>query len=88
MHLTGWFLSPELALSREEEPLVVRILLAELAEQVDVRVLLWKGAPIPRLPPVARRRTRDGATLARTRRSSARSIAHGAARTATTRRRS
>ncbi len=51
VHLTGWFLSPELALSREEEPLVVRILLAELAEQVDVRVLLWKGAPIPAFRP-------------------------------------
>ena len=51
VHLTGWFLSPELALSREEEPLVVRILLAELAEKVDVRVLLWKGAPIPAFRP-------------------------------------
>ena len=51
VHLTGWFLSPELALSREEEPLVVRMLLAELAERVDVRVLLWKGAPIPAFRP-------------------------------------
>ena len=51
VHLTGWFLSPELALSREEEPLVVRILLAELAERVDVRVLFWKGAPIPAFRP-------------------------------------
>ncbi len=51
VHLTGWFLSPELALSREEEPLVVRTLLAELAERIDVRVLLWKGAPIPAFRP-------------------------------------
>lgn len=51
VHLTGWFLSPELALSREEEPLVLRVLLAELAEKVDVRVLLWKGAPIPAFRP-------------------------------------
>lgn len=51
VHLTGWFLSPELALSREEEPLVVRTLLAELAERVDVRVLLWKGAPLPAFRP-------------------------------------
>jgi phosphatidylserine/phosphatidylglycerophosphate/cardiolipin synthase-like enzyme len=49
--MTGWFLSPELALSREEEPLVVRTLLAELAERIDVRVLLWKGAPIPAFRP-------------------------------------
>ena len=51
VHLTGWFLSPELALSREEEPLVVRVLLAELAERIAVRVLLWKGAPIPAFRP-------------------------------------
>src|SRR3954447_22582283 len=51
VHLTGWFLSPELALSREEEPLVVRTLLAQLAEKIDVRVLLWKGAPIPAFRP-------------------------------------
>ena len=51
VHLTGWFLSPELALSREEEPLVVRVLLAALAEKIDVRVLLWKGAPIPAFHP-------------------------------------
>jgi len=51
VHLTGWFLSPELALSREEEPLVVRTLLAELAERIDVRVLLWKGAPVPAFRP-------------------------------------
>ena len=47
VHMTGWYLSPELALSREEEPLVVRVLLAELAERIDVRVLLWKGSPVP-----------------------------------------
>src|SRR4051812_15740918 len=51
VHLTGWFLSPELALSREEEPLVVRTLLAQLAEKIDVRVLLWKGAPVPAFRP-------------------------------------
>lgn len=51
VHMTGWFLSPELALSREEEPLVVRTLLAELAERIDVRILLWKGAPIPAFRP-------------------------------------
>jgi phosphatidylserine/phosphatidylglycerophosphate/cardiolipin synthase-like enzyme len=47
VHLTGWHLSPDLALSREEEPLVVRTLLAQLAERIDVRVLLWKGASVP-----------------------------------------
>jgi phosphatidylserine/phosphatidylglycerophosphate/cardiolipin synthase-like enzyme len=54
VHLTGWFFSPELHLSREEEPVVVRNLLAELAERIDVRVLSWKGAPIPVFRPSQR----------------------------------
>ena len=51
VHLTGWFLSPELQLTREEEPVIVRNLLAELAEKIDVRVLLWEGAPVPAFRP-------------------------------------
>jgi phosphatidylserine/phosphatidylglycerophosphate/cardiolipin synthase-like enzyme len=51
VHLTGWFLSPHLQLTREDEPVVVRNLLAELAERIDVRVLLWKGAPVPLFRP-------------------------------------
>jgi phosphatidylserine/phosphatidylglycerophosphate/cardiolipin synthase-like enzyme len=54
VHLLGWFFSPELHLSREEEPVVVRNLLAELAERIDVRVLSWKGAPIPVFKPSQR----------------------------------
>ena len=41
-------------MSREDEPVVVRNLLAELAERVDVRVLSWKGAPIPVFKPSQR----------------------------------
>ena len=51
VHLAGWFFSPELQLSREEEPVIVRNLLAELAERVEVRLLSWKGAPIPLFKP-------------------------------------
>jgi len=54
VHLAGWFFSPELQLSREEEPIVVRNLLAELAERVDVRVLTWEGAPLPVFKPSRR----------------------------------
>ncbi|MGH3136002.1 MAG: phospholipase D-like domain-containing protein [Gaiellaceae bacterium] len=54
VYLAGWFFSPELQLSREEEPVIVRNLLAELAERVDVRVLSWKGAPIPLFKPSQR----------------------------------
>ncbi len=51
VHLAGWFFSPELQLSREEEPMILRNLLAELAERIDVRVLSWKGAPVPLFKP-------------------------------------
>jgi phosphatidylserine/phosphatidylglycerophosphate/cardiolipin synthase-like enzyme len=47
VHLTGWYFSPELALTRGEEPVSVRNLLAELAERIDVRMLIWSGAPLP-----------------------------------------
>ena len=46
VHLTGWYLSPHLQLTRGDDPVVVRNLLAELAERITVRVLLWGGAPI------------------------------------------
>jgi len=46
VHLTGWYLSPHLQLTRGDDPVVLRNLLAELAERVDVRVLLWGGAPV------------------------------------------
>jgi phosphatidylserine/phosphatidylglycerophosphate/cardiolipin synthase-like enzyme len=54
VHLTGWFFSPELDLSRDDEPMVVRNLLAELAERIDVRLLSWKGAPVPVFKPSQR----------------------------------
>src|SRR5690242_9956621 len=41
VHVTGWYFSPDFALKREEEPLVLRNLLSELAEKVDVRILVW-----------------------------------------------
>jgi phosphatidylserine/phosphatidylglycerophosphate/cardiolipin synthase-like enzyme len=59
VHVTGWHLAPDFALVRDgEEPLVVRNLLAELAERVEVRVLLWAGAPLPIFHP-SRREMRD-----------------------------
>jgi phosphatidylserine/phosphatidylglycerophosphate/cardiolipin synthase-like enzyme len=51
VHVTGWYFSPELALTRSGDPVTVRNLLAELAERVDVRVLVWSGAPIPVFKP-------------------------------------
>jgi phosphatidylserine/phosphatidylglycerophosphate/cardiolipin synthase-like enzyme len=46
VHLSGWFLSPHLQLTRGDDPVVLRNVLAELAERIDVRVLLWGGAPV------------------------------------------
>jgi phosphatidylserine/phosphatidylglycerophosphate/cardiolipin synthase-like enzyme len=51
VHLTGWHFSPDFALARDGEPLVLRNLLGELADRVDVRVLVWAGAPLPLFRP-------------------------------------
>jgi phosphatidylserine/phosphatidylglycerophosphate/cardiolipin synthase-like enzyme len=58
IHMTGWFLSPDFDLVRGEQPVVLRHLLAELAERVDVRILVWAGAPLPLFRP-SRREVRD-----------------------------
>jgi phosphatidylserine/phosphatidylglycerophosphate/cardiolipin synthase-like enzyme len=47
VHLTGWHLAPGFALKRGEPPVVLGALLADMAEQVDVRVLVWAGSPLP-----------------------------------------
>jgi hypothetical protein len=60
VHLAGWYFSPEFALTRSPRPAVLRNLLAELAERVDVRVLAWAGAPLPLFRP-SRRRVRPDA---------------------------
>ena len=64
VHITGWFFSPDFALSRGERPVVLRHLLAELAERVDVRLLVWAGAPLPLFRPSRREvaRMRDALT--------------------------
>jgi len=58
VHMTNWYLSPDFALVRGERPVILRHLLAELAERVDVRVLVWAGAPLPLFHP-SRREVRD-----------------------------
>jgi phosphatidylserine/phosphatidylglycerophosphate/cardiolipin synthase-like enzyme len=47
VHLAGWYFSPDFELTRDEQPTILRNLLSELAERVDVRVLAWAGAPLP-----------------------------------------
>jgi phosphatidylserine/phosphatidylglycerophosphate/cardiolipin synthase-like enzyme len=51
VHLTGWHFSPDFALERDGQPVILRNLLAELAERLDVRVLVWAGAPLPLFRP-------------------------------------
>ncbi|HST16611.1 MAG TPA: phospholipase D family protein [Gaiellaceae bacterium] len=51
VHLTGWYFSPDFQLVRGSERVVVRNLLAELAERLPVRVLMWAGAPLPLFRP-------------------------------------
>jgi len=58
IHMTAWYLSPGVALVRDSRPTVLRHLLAELAEHVDVRVLVWAGAPLPLFHP-SRRQVRE-----------------------------
>jgi phosphatidylserine/phosphatidylglycerophosphate/cardiolipin synthase-like enzyme len=51
VYLAGWHFSPDFALVRQPERIVLRNLLAELAERVDVYVLAWAGAPLPLFRP-------------------------------------
>ena len=50
VHVAGWHVAPDFVLNREPAPVVLRELLADAAGRVDVRVLLWAGAPLP--PPL------------------------------------
>jgi phosphatidylserine/phosphatidylglycerophosphate/cardiolipin synthase-like enzyme len=48
--LAGWFFSPAFQL-RAEQAQGLRELLAQAAERVEVRVLMWAGAPLPLFHP-------------------------------------
>lgn len=49
--IAGWCITPGFALVRDEPPVLLRELLGEAAESVDVHVLLWAGAPVPVFAP-------------------------------------
>jgi phosphatidylserine/phosphatidylglycerophosphate/cardiolipin synthase-like enzyme len=51
VHITGWHLAAHFELVRGERPVVLGALLAEIAQRVDVRVMVWAGAPIPAFHP-------------------------------------
>jgi phosphatidylserine/phosphatidylglycerophosphate/cardiolipin synthase-like enzyme len=47
VHITGWHSAAHLELVRGESPTILGALLADTAERVDVRVVVWAGAPVP-----------------------------------------
>jgi phosphatidylserine/phosphatidylglycerophosphate/cardiolipin synthase-like enzyme len=49
--LAGWHASPDFELTRDGSAPPLRDLLAEIAERVPVRALLWAGAPLPVFTP-------------------------------------
>jgi phosphatidylserine/phosphatidylglycerophosphate/cardiolipin synthase-like enzyme len=51
VHIAGWHITPSFLLDRDGDPTTLRDLLAELAERVDVRVLVWAGPPLPVFEP-------------------------------------
>jgi phosphatidylserine/phosphatidylglycerophosphate/cardiolipin synthase-like enzyme len=51
VHIAGWHVTPGFELRRDGERTTLRDLLAEMAERVEVRVLLWAGPPLPVFEP-------------------------------------
>jgi phosphatidylserine/phosphatidylglycerophosphate/cardiolipin synthase-like enzyme len=51
VHLTGWHMTPDFALTRDATTVILRQLLADVAARVPVRGLIWAGAPLPVLRP-------------------------------------
>jgi len=52
VHIAGWHVTPTFAIERDGgSPRTLRDLLAELAERMDVRVLVWAGPPAPVFEP-------------------------------------
>jgi phosphatidylserine/phosphatidylglycerophosphate/cardiolipin synthase-like enzyme len=61
VHIAGWHITPDFGLTRDHRASRLRDLLGDVAERVDVRVLLWGGAPLPVFTPArpAVRRVRE-----------------------------
>jgi phosphatidylserine/phosphatidylglycerophosphate/cardiolipin synthase-like enzyme len=51
VHIAGWHVTPGFGLTRDASARPLRDLLGSVAERVDVRVLLWAGAPLPLFDP-------------------------------------
>ncbi len=64
VYIAGWHITPDFGLTCDDRASRLRDLLGELAERVEVRVLLWGGAPLPVFTPAraAVRRVREELT--------------------------
>jgi phosphatidylserine/phosphatidylglycerophosphate/cardiolipin synthase-like enzyme len=51
VHLAGWHVTPDFALTRDGRDTTLKELLAELAQRIPVRVLVWAGPPAPVFEP-------------------------------------
>ena len=51
VHVAGWFASPDFKLTRGDGANALRDLLANVAERIPVRLLLWAGSPAPVFTP-------------------------------------
>jgi phosphatidylserine/phosphatidylglycerophosphate/cardiolipin synthase-like enzyme len=51
VHIAGWHVTADFGLTRDEHASRLRDLLGELAERLDVRLLLWGGSPLPLFTP-------------------------------------
>jgi phosphatidylserine/phosphatidylglycerophosphate/cardiolipin synthase-like enzyme len=51
VYLAGWQFSPQFRMVRDSPTVILRNLLAELAERIDVYLLVWAGAPLPLFRP-------------------------------------
>jgi phosphatidylserine/phosphatidylglycerophosphate/cardiolipin synthase-like enzyme len=58
VHVAGWTVGPDFVVERDPAIVTVRDLLADAATRVDVRVLVWAGAPVPVMQP-SRARARE-----------------------------
>lgn len=51
VHITGWHVAPAFELVPGRPHGAIGVLLAEMAQDVDVRVLVWSGSPVPAFHP-------------------------------------
>ena len=51
IHITGWHLNPRFVMTRDAPSAILQDLLADASRSVNVRVLLWAGAPLPLFRP-------------------------------------